>query len=66
MHYDYFISYNFGNGGIGNCNIDINHKIKNMNDIANIENALKSKIQFKDCVILNYILLRKSLFKFRK
>lgn len=59
MRYTYFVSYSTNSGNFGNFDIDRDKKIRSIDDIRNIEIAVKEKIQ-QDIIIHNYQLLRKS------
>lgn len=70
MNYHYFISYFYSNGanslGFGSCEIVTKHKIRSLENLTKLVEALKNTNNFAICICLNYKLLRKSLFKFRK
>ena len=59
--YRYFIVYGFKSEkeiGFGNEFLTCNTKIKEINDIKEIERKLEEKNNFEsECVLLNYILL---------
>lgn len=55
--YEYFISYRNGDS-IGNCSMDINHKINSLDNIRHLESELcKNSGGVLAHIITNYILL---------
>lgn len=68
--YVYFISYNFsskqGSGFGSYLEFCLDYKIDNGNKLIEVAEQIKKNNEFKECVILNFILLRKEKFKENK
>jgi len=59
--YHYFICYNTYEGGISNCNLDLDYEITSIDHVEEIEKTIARSFGVSDVAMMGWQLLRKDV-----